>query len=84
MFDLKLYLERFKALGENHAESRKLVARIASELSGARIVETDVEIKKGGEVRIKATGPRKAALFMVQKAIEKRLGEEMKKNIDLR
>jgi hypothetical protein len=83
MFNLKIYLERFKALGENHAENRKLVARIASEISKAPITENDVEIKKG-EVRIKVSGPRKLALFLAKEAIQKRLSEELKKNVDLR
>lgn len=83
MFNLKIYLERFKALGENHAETRKMVARIASEISKASVTEDDIDIKKG-EVRIKVSGSRKLALFMAKDAIQKRLSEELKKNVDLR
>jgi hypothetical protein len=64
---LSLLVARYGALATRESTARESVARAISEATATRVEPSEVEVLDG-EVRVKVSGARRAALFLKREA----------------
>lgn len=72
MENISLYLEKFKSLGLKEKKYKEIVVQAIKNVCGSKINEKDVS-HNDGEVVIKVSGPKKAAIFLYKEKIIKEI-----------
>ncbi len=70
MQPIRLLMARYGALATKSSLGRDAVARAISEASGVRVEASEVDLKEEGEVRVRLSGTRRAALFLKKEIAE--------------
>jgi hypothetical protein len=84
MQPISLLVARYGALASKSSVARTAVAEAISKACAARFTLDDVEIGEEGEVRIKVSGARRAALFLNKEAAAAAAAAALGKTIRLK
>lgn len=80
MFNISLYLEKFKILGLGEVLAKDAMISVLEKLVGVKIERKDIEYKNG-MFRIKAEPIVKSQIYIKKNEILELLSQELKKNV---
>lgn len=83
MFNIQLYLEKFKNFGQSERQLKEIILLSIDEVTGIKIENKDI-IVKNNEVNLKTSPGIKSVIFVKKEAIINKIKEKGGKIIDLR